>query len=250
MQVAGEPSFDRIARAYRWLEYLSFGRALERCRSLQLGAMDREGQALLLGDGDGRFTASLLARETSLRVVAVDSSAAMLALLSRRVRQVGASSRLVVVEGDAVALLQAAEQEQAPGLSPGCLPGNNLLAGPTRPARGAAMPALDPAGGFLYVCSHFFLDCLSTEEVERLVEGVVPRLAPGALWIVSEFAAPCWWTRLVVALLYRGFALLTGLRAQRLPDWRAALSRHGFACVDDQRLLGGLLTSTLWHKPE
>jgi hypothetical protein len=59
------PNFDRIARPYRWLEYLTLGRSLERAREVFLPLLKDRRQALILGDGDGRFTARLLAQTLS-----------------------------------------------------------------------------------------------------------------------------------------------------------------------------------------
>ena len=67
-------NFDRIARPYRWLEYLSLGRALERCRFHFLPRLRDCRRALVLGDGDGRFTAKLLDANPSVQVDAVDIS--------------------------------------------------------------------------------------------------------------------------------------------------------------------------------
>ena len=49
---------DRIARWYRWLEYASFGRALERRRLEYLAATADARRVLILGEGDGRFLAA------------------------------------------------------------------------------------------------------------------------------------------------------------------------------------------------
>ena len=55
-------SFDRLAPFYRTLEVLTFGRALWICRTRLLGDFLAVRRALVLGDGDGRFTAKLLGR--------------------------------------------------------------------------------------------------------------------------------------------------------------------------------------------
>ncbi len=218
---AGErgSGFDRIAQAYRWLEYLAFGRALERCRCFYLDAVDRRaGSALVLGDGDGRFTERLLSARPALRVVAVDSSAAMLALLAGRAKAVGAPDRLETIERDALGFC-ADEAARAP----------------------------EAGARFDLVVSHFFLDCLSTVEVQRLAGLLASRVSPRARWFVSEFATPSPWARLVVALLYRGFALLAGLEARQLPLWQAALSSAGWEPVAEQSFRRGLLVTTVWR---
>lgn len=82
-------NFDRVARPYRWLEYMSFGPWLERCRNAQLAQLTAARHALLLGDGDGRFLARLLKANPLLRADVVDSSHSMLCILNRRVRRCG-----------------------------------------------------------------------------------------------------------------------------------------------------------------
>ena len=74
-----DPSFDLIAKPYRLLEYITFGSSLERCRIYFIPRLLDRKQALVLGDGDGRFLTALLAANPSLQADAVDTSSAMLA---------------------------------------------------------------------------------------------------------------------------------------------------------------------------
>ena len=205
--------FNRIAPAYRWLEYLSFGPILERCRFYRLALLADRRRALVIGDGDGRFLARLMRQNAQLEAEAVDSSSAMLRLLQQRVAEGGASERLLV------------HCEDARGFS--------------------------PSGEYDLVATHFFLDCLTTEEVIALAERIRSRLLPGAVWIVSDFAIPrgvlALPARLVVSLLYAVFGLLTGLEVRRLPRLGAALRSAGFSLVDRKQWLGGLLCSELWQ---
>lgn len=210
---APRPNFDRIAPLYRWLEYASLGRALERARLHHLPALPARRRALLLGDGDGRFTAQLLARQPWLSAQAVDLSPAMLRLLVRRVAP-AARARLQTVCADA--------RDWQPEIP--C----DLLV------------------------THFFLDCLTTAEVAALVHRLATTsLAPGALWLLSEFRIPDgtwgWAARVYVRLLYAAFRVLTGLRVTALPDFRDALHTAGFKRLAVKHSLGGLLTAELWQ---
>src|ERR1700735_883293 len=92
----GQPNFDHIARPYRWLEYITLGRALEQCRLHYLPSLLNRKRALVLGDGDGRFLAQLLAQNPHLHAHAIDTSATMLQLLRHRCEAVApnASARL------------------------------------------------------------------------------------------------------------------------------------------------------------
>ncbi len=205
--------FDRLARPYRWMEYFTFGKALERCRFRFLGDLASTKKALVLGDGDGRFSAALLRAAPDCRVHAVDGSTAMLQALQARCNA-----------GDRVTTHQA-----------------DLSAG---------FPIGAGAETYDLVATHFFLDCLTSDEVDALIRRVHPLLRQGACWIVSEFDVPRGAMRLpsavIVRALYLSFRVLTGLRTQRLPDHRAAMKRHDFVCQTRVTSLGGLLVSEWW----
>jgi hypothetical protein len=101
------------------------------------------------------------------------------------------------------------------------------------------------------VVSHFFLDCLTSEEVRALAAKVDSAVSPPAVWIVSEFAVPDSWfgrwvARPLVWLLYRAFGILTGLKVRSLPDHHVALRNAGFTLAQRRCLLCGLLVSEMW----
>lgn len=204
--------FDRLAWVYRWMEYASFGPLLWWCRRAFLDELTSCRKAAVFGDGDGRFTARLLTANATIEVDAVDASEAMLRSLMRRAG--GNVGRVRTHCTDARAW---------------------------RPAS----PPYD------LIVTHFFLDCLTTNEARALAVTMRSSVAPGARWIISEFAEPD--SRLrhaaahaIVWLLYRAFGLLTGLGVRTLPDHRVALRDAGFALEKSRTRLGGLLVSELW----
>lgn len=166
----------------------------------------------MLGDGDGRFTTRLLKENPLVLVDAVDASVEMLRAL---VQNAGHRSGRVRIH-----LADAREWEPH-------------------------SPAYD------LIVTHFFLDCLTTAEVTALARRLRENVTPKAVWAVSEFAIPEGWfgglvARPVVQALYLAFLVLTGLRVQRLPDYRSALEAAGFELARKQEALGGLLVSELW----
>jgi ubiquinone/menaquinone biosynthesis C-methylase UbiE len=206
-------NFDRIARPYRWMEYLSFGRALERCRFFRLDEMRTARRALVLGDGDGRFLARLLQMNSEIEADVIDLSPAMLALLQARVEWVGAGQRVALA----------------------CMDARKFV----------------PANTYDLVATHFFLDCLTTEEIAALACRIRPHMAADARWVVSEFAIPpgpaAIYAWPIVAGLYVAFGLLTGLRVRQLPDHARALKSAGMVRRSTTRWLGGLLVSERWE---
>jgi cyclopropane fatty-acyl-phospholipid synthase-like methyltransferase len=209
------PNFDRIARPYRWLEYLTFGPTLTHCRNHFLPALADRRHALALGDGDGRFLTHLLAANPQLQANAVDTSPAMLHLLTSRAHAVHAAARLHTHHADALTFA--------------------------------------PTGPYDLIVSHFFLDCLTQPELTTLITRLTPHLAPNALWLVSDFRIPrgrfCLPARPLVRSLYLAFRLTTGLRVTRLPDHASALAAAGLTRTAQSLSLGGLLTTELWAYP-
>jgi SAM-dependent methyltransferase len=210
-----EPNFNLIAKPYRWLEYLTLGKALENCRLHYLPRLLDRHRALVLGDGDGRFLAQLLKRNPHLEADAVDTSATMLQLLRQRCEAAtpDANTRLRTHHADAL----------------------------TCPLEGS----------YDLVVTHFFLDCLTQPELNTLITRIAPALAPGALWLISDFRIPSDAMRLpaklIIRSLYFAFRILTGLRTTQLPDHTTPLIHAGLTRISHRRSLAGLLATELWH---
>lgn len=210
---ARTPDFNRLAGIYRWMEGCSFGPWLWWCRCAFLDELTGRRRALVIGDGDGRFAARLLKANSEIEIDAVDASEAMLRALMRRA---GADAERVRTT---------------------CTDARHW------------QPA---ASGYDLVVTHFFLDCLTTEEARALAGRVRRALTADAVWVVSEFAVPAGWmgrwvARPLIAGLYWVFGVLTGLRQRRLPDYDAALRAAGFAQERRRTWLRGLLASELWR---
>ena len=207
------PNFDKLARAYRWMEYLSFGPLLWHCRCEYLSRLGHCRKALVIGDGDGRYAAQLLEANPFVHVDAVDASPAMLKALLRRA---GKNAKRVHVD--------------------------------SIDARAWHPSSSEP---YDLVVTHFFLDCLNTSEVRSLASKIRHAVTPDAMWIVSEFSVPSSLfgqliARPLVAVLYLAFGLLTGLKVRSLPDHTKALSLSGFSMSTNRLRAIGLLASELW----
>jgi SAM-dependent methyltransferase len=208
---------DRIARFYLFGERILFGTALDRCRATHLASLGRHPAALVCGDGDGRFLCALLDSNRARAIDYVDVSRRMTALARTRAgRSSGVRAARVDFYCDDIRTVASSHRY-------------NLIA------------------------THFFLDCFEEHEIEDVVQNIAVRATDDATWLVSEFQIPeCGVARaagsIVVGGLYAAFRILTGLRARRLPDYRAAMATCGFSCAADVSSCGGLLTSQLWRR--
>lgn len=202
---------DSIAAAYRWLEYLAFGRTLERHRFRFLADAAGARRALILGDGDGRFLGRFAAASEA-SIDYVDLSARMLELARAEVDKRGAGGRANYHRGDALTF-------------------------PLAPA------------AYDLIATHFFLDCFNERDLERLIERAARATQPGALWLISEFRQPSWAAPLLGAL-YLFFRVTTGLTTNRLTDHRPLLRKHGFRLTREETSRLGLLASELWVRSQ
>jgi ubiquinone/menaquinone biosynthesis C-methylase UbiE len=202
---------DPIARWYRYAEYLTLGKALEKRRREYLSRMATAKHALLLGDGDGRFTAEFASANRSAKIDSIDLSKNMLALAARRLEALPFPT-------PAVRLLRA-----------------DALTVPLE-------------GPYDLIVTHFFLDCFSDSQIPELVERISSAATPDAQWIVSEFQTPNLAAGFIVKLLYLAFRLLTGSRVQRLPAYAKVLAAHGFQRFAGKTALGGLIISEFWQR--
>ena len=211
------PDFDRLTKIYRWMEYFSFGRGLERCRFFFLDRCADARHALVLGDGDGRYTQQLAQRNARVQIDAMDASPRMLQALREHVALLGpqAAARLRTTVCD--------------------------------------LRTYDPQHlDYDLVASHFFLDCLTEAEIEALANRLRAALAPRALWIVSEFSIPqSGWmhhpARAIIAALYFAFHWMTRLPVHRLPNYVPILQRADFTLVEKKSFLSGLITAEVWR---
>jgi hypothetical protein len=206
------PNFNRMVRAYKWMELATFGPWLWRCRCAFIDKLGASRRALILGDGDGRFTARLLTQNPGIEIDAVDASHAMLQAL---VHRAGASAHRIRTHWTDARVFEP------------------------------SLPACD------LIVTHFFLDCLTTDEVAALAARLRKSITPSVIWLISEFAVPKgWFGRLVacpaISALYFAFWLLTGLSVRQLPDYSGALINAGFTRIRKHEWLAGLLVSELW----
>jgi len=206
---------DPIASSYRWLEYATFGLALENARFDFLSHAAAARRVLILGEGDGRFLERLLRCNPQASVEVIESSGRMIQLARQRV-PLAERSRV--------------EFHQVNALAHGL-----------------------PNGPFDLTVSHFFLDTLSGRDAEALISKVTAVLSPGAHWLLSEFQEPpglaqSLHARLWLRAMYRFFALTTGLEVSKLPPYRRLLERCGWCEVEHRRRRLGLIRSQIWRK--
>jgi spermidine synthase len=206
-------NIGRLAYWYQAVEYAAFGRALERRRFAFLDRLAHCRHILILGEGDGRALERLLAAAPQAKIDVVESSPEMIALARRRT---GNPDRVRFVNRD---------------------------------ANGFAFSA----GRYDAILTLFFLDCFSEDGARFLIRRVKPALAPGGLWLVSDFALPPngwrrWHAWVWIFAMYRFFGWTTGLEVPALPPIGKLLEEAGLHRVASESERAGMIVSEVWTR--
>lgn len=212
-----DAGFGRLARWYRALEMIAFGRDLERARFAFIDRVRDCREILLLGEGDGRCAERVAALAPLANILCVDSSAGMVACARRRLQGTPAADRVRFI----------------------CADIGDFEPEPQR---------------FDAVCTLFFLDCFETERVARIVGRVGRGLRPGAPWLFADFVLPergydRLRARAWLGLLYAFFRWQTGLSVRRLPASEAVLMEAGWRPVRTLTLQRGMLRTAVLERP-
>lgn len=203
----------RFAPWYRWVEYAAFGRALERRRFAFLHRLSAARRILILGEGDGRALARLLTAAPHAEIEVIEASDRMIELARARA---GDSPRVHFRRED---------------------------------ARTAPLP--DSRYDAIVVM--FFFDCFGEAELRALIQKTDRAMAPGALWMVSDFALPPrgWRRRHAAAwirIMYRFFAAVSGLRVRALPPIDRLLAEAGLRSLEREEERWGLIRSEVLRR--
>lgn len=207
-------SFDWMAKPYALFERALFGSTFHATRTALLPQLTGARRVLVLGEGDGRFVAALLAHDPQVEVVVVDGSIEMLRLSRARCAPFG--SRSEFVHANVVTWLANLAQ--------------------TRPFDG--------------VVTTFFLDCLTASEITTVFAKLDPHLTPDARWLWADLVIPArgirrLFARALLRALYAVFALTTNISARQLvsPEpyfanygWRSRHVKPGLLGVWEARL--------------
>ena len=190
-------SFDLLAPHYRWMEWFLAGEKLQRCRTAFLDDVPEARAILLVGEGNGRCLLECVRRFPEARIICVDGSAGMIRAARRRLARHGCDpARVTFVHAD---LLSWQPPENAHDL----------------------------------IITHFFLDCFGPDQLARVIPALANSAKAGAHWLLADFqVAPDGVgrarSRIILALMYGFFRIVTRLPAKQLTAPDPLLNQCGF----------------------
>jgi ubiquinone/menaquinone biosynthesis C-methylase UbiE len=205
-------SFDHLAPFYQAIELIAAGGKLQCCRTAFLAEIPVPHTILLVGEGHGKFLTECLKHFPEAEIVIVDVSARMLEISKNKI----ASEHVRFIHAD---FLEWNGQ----------------------------------AGGFDLIVTNFFLDCFSPDQLTIVVSKLGRLARPGAHWLLADFEVPSapvaqLRSRVILAILYGFFRIVTGLKARSLSPPDADLERAGFTRHRRITRDWGMLKSEWWRR--
>lgn len=212
--------YDQLARWYRVLEWLMFGRVLHRSRIALLGEIPDLHRALFLGDGDGRLLKQFCVMQPHCHIVSIDQSAAMIDLQQRQIQSV---SNPVVF--------------------------HQRFAG----TDGFAERLSAEIGGdkFDLIVWPYFLDCFTAEELRVFIPGWLSLLNDGGLVYFVDFVRPpCgpkgWVCSVKLLWMHWLFRWQTGLPNRKLVNLPELIERSPVRLLQ-RRDVSAMMTTRLYQ---
>jgi ubiquinone/menaquinone biosynthesis C-methylase UbiE len=105
-----------------------------------------------------------------------------------------------------------------------------------------------PGPAFTVVITNFYLDLFTQQSLQRVITRLRSLLAPGALWLVTDFVTP---TRLRQKLLlksmYLFFRIMSNVEASRISDWQKMLGDAGLSCQETMTFYHGMIKSAIFR---
>jgi ubiquinone/menaquinone biosynthesis C-methylase UbiE len=204
-------TFDSVAPFYVLLEKLSFGDELNIARQAFIETVLHAGNALLIGEGNGRFLGDCLRSKTGGAITVLDSSRKMLDLLESRIKGIRHETNLELV------------------------------------CEGILDWRLENTGAFDVVVTHFFLDLFRPIMQRRVIEKITSMANKETSWVIVDYqpSNATGVLSLINWLQYRFDRLLSGVDTDRHYDPSDLLREFGWRVEKERHFLNGGVVAQL-----
>jgi len=204
-------NFNRLAPHYDWLEAVTAGHRLQRARTQWLDTLAGCRRVLSIGEGHGRFAAACLKQLPHIELTCIEASSGMITVAQQRTRPWQDRVRW---ECEDVLTWQ-------------------------------------PTQKFDAIVTCFFLDCFPPETLDAVIKHLADAAEENAIWLITDFAVPNSGlarsrAKLIHALMYAFFRVVTALPARRQTAPDGLLMQHGFKLTQRRGFEWGLLRSDVW----
>ena len=205
-----DSQYDLVARFYPGLERCVFGFHLENARQAFYEFALQSDRILLVGEGNGRFLKSLLARKTGGSIYVVEKSSVMIRLAKDRIDNRGKTD-LKFIEAD--------------------------------------IRCYAPEQSFDCIVTHFFLDQFNPPAQQAIIERFKESTTENGTWINVDFIPPRTMKgRALMWLQYTFFRIMSQIEARCCFDESTVAARNGWTVLESLSFLSGFVVAKRYKK--
>jgi tRNA (cmo5U34)-methyltransferase len=96
------------------------------------------------------------------------------------------------------------------------------------------------------IITNFYLDLFTPSSLERVVIRLRTLLAPGGVWLATDFVEPSTvWQKLLLNTMYRFFKIVSNVEASHIPDWPGIITKAGLSTAAAKTFYGGMIKSVV-----
>ncbi|MFN5289983.1 MAG: class I SAM-dependent methyltransferase [Planctomycetia bacterium] len=209
-------NFDGVASSYLFLETITFGNQLQKCRTSMISHLTNSKRVLVLGEGNGRFLEAFCKVNPLAEILVIDESPRMLDLAKRRIANANPP------------IYHRIEFRCA-----------NVF------------EILPLSGTFDLIVCNFFLDCFTSSEIGHLLGLFRQMILESGLLVVGDFRKPDsifgkFIGEFILKIMHVFFEKTAGISATELTDLHAMLLERSFQKAVEKKLFFGFLNSSIW----
>lgn len=204
-------NFNWIAPVYDALAFVVFGHRLKKAQIVFLEAIPADASILIVGGGTGWLLEQILRLCRPNRVVYLEASSQMVALATKRVIQRGLIGSLEFRVGDEL--------------------------------------ALKPDERFDVIMTPFVLDLFSEQTLQvNIIPKLQSVLKTDSLWLITDFVKPSiGWQKALLWTMIHFFRFTANIEVTHLADWQKQLGDAGLTREQQQKRVGGMVSSEVWN---
>ena len=162
-----------------------------------LDKLPKLSKALVLGGGTGKFLVALLLSDKVERVVYVDISPGMISKAKDKIQKLNLEDKVDFICGGLESI---------------------------------------PADQYDLICTHYFLDCFGSEQIEEVIQHLKKSLAEDGIWHLTDFyldSESSFLRKKFVAFLYFFFRLSCGLNVDKLANFKKIFKEVEFKEIEE-----------------
>lgn len=207
------PQFDRIAGAYDLLAYFVFGNSLKTSQTTFISEIPAGSSVLVVGGGSGYYLAELLKSGRHKKIVYVESSAKMIKLCRKKIKNYPSAPGVNFIHGDIF--------EQ------------------------------DFSEKFDVVVTHYFLDLLQENYAREIMIRLKNILKNDGCWICTDFkikkqSVHRRWQLMLMDVMYLFFKITAGVQNKTLPDLPLIFRELGLKKQNHKEFYGAMIEAAVY----